>query len=76
MNEVMGKIKTNQIKFKKNLDGRIRKLIHKILQVEPQKRPSCQEILESNELIQLAREFEVTQHLFDDKSTFPPNKLT
>lgn len=65
MNEVMSKIKKNHIKFKKNLDVRIRKLINKILQIEPRKRPTCQEILDSPELIELTREFNISNQLFD-----------
>lgn len=66
MNEVMAKIKKNQIKFKKNLDTRIKTLITRILKIEPQERPSCQEILETKQLIQLARDFDAYDYLFDD----------
>lgn len=66
MNEVMAKIKKNQIKFKKNLDARIKSLITRILKIEPHERPSCQEILETKQLIQLARDFDAYDYLFDD----------
>jgi calcium-dependent protein kinase len=75
MNEVMNKIKKNHIKFKKNLDVRIRNLINKILQIDPQKRPTCQEILESPELIELTREFDISNQLFDlHQSNKPKSK--
>lgn len=66
MNEVMAKIKKNQIKFKKNLDPRVKALITRILKVEPRERPTCQEILESRQLIQLARELDSVDFLFDE----------
>ena len=67
MKEVMSKIKKTNIKFKKNLDSRIKKLILKILQIEPKNRPTCDEILKSEELTQLTRDFDVFSFLFDEK---------
>ena len=67
MSEVMAKIQKNHIKFKKNLDPKVRVLITKILQIDPQKRPTTEEILKSHELVQLSRQFDIEDQLDDQK---------
>jgi hypothetical protein len=74
MKEVMAKIKKNQIKFKKGLDPRIKNLIITILKIDPKERPSCQEILKMNPLIDLTRELGVFEYLFDEDRNI--NQLT
>ena len=76
MNEVMAKIKKNSIKFKKNLDSRIKNLITTILKIDPKERPSCQEILKMKPLIDLTRELDVFEYLFDEKDRKNINQLT
>ena len=76
MNEVMAKIKKNQIKFKKNLDSRIKKLITTILKIDSKDRPTCKEILQMKPLIELTREFDVFEYLFDEKDRKNLNQLT
>lgn len=76
MNEVMKKIKKNHIKFKKNLDVRIKTLILKILQTEPRKRPTCQDILKSLELKELTMEYNIFTSLFDENDIPRLNGLT
>ena len=67
MSEVMAKIQKNHIKFKKNLDPKVRVLITKILQIDPQKRPTTEEILKSHELVQLSRQFDIENQLNDQR---------
>jgi len=76
MNEVMAKIKKNQIKFKKNLDIRIKNMIIAILKIDPRERPTTQEILEMKPLIELTREHDVFEFLFDINDRNQINKLT
>lgn len=61
----MTKIKKNQIKFKKNLDPRIKKLVIEILKVEPQRRPTCDQILQKKELVDIVKEYSLDRHLKD-----------
>ena len=74
MSEVMAKIQKNHIKFKKNLDPKVRVLITKILQIDQQKRPTTEEILKSHELVQLSRQFDIEDQLNDQREKWKKPK--
>ena len=70
----MAKIQKNHIKFKKNLDPKVRVLITKILQIDQQKRPTTEEILKSHELVQLSRQFDIEDQLNDQREKWKKPK--
>lgn len=76
VNDVLAKIKKNQIKFKKNLDKRVKNLILFILRLDPAKRPNCDQILEHPLTFQLAKEFGIVSQMVDPtpKSNFTKTK--
>ena len=72
MEDVMTEIVKNQIHFKKDLNVNVKKLIKKILILDPKRRPSTYEILQDDIFKNFhdKRETLLAMHKMDDKDSY------
>jgi len=78
MGDVKNKIKKQKISFKKDIDPEIQKLIIQMLQVDPNKRPTVNQILNSPFIQQINQS--IDDQFFSNPSPYPvtdsSNRLT